>query len=123
MPQCQVYNVKCYSNPQTGMAISPLPVSRISNNVILQILLFLLVNALATAMLLMACGSQCRALAHESLPHNSAAHRGGALSTGMGRLYIFRGVRSFGAHIDDYVTINGLPVHRIAPGSGFYCDI
>jgi hypothetical protein len=41
----------------------------------------------------------------------------------MGRLYVLRGVRSFGAHIDDYVTINGVPVQRVTPASGFYCDI
>ena len=41
----------------------------------------------------------------------------------MGRLYVLRGVRSFGAYIDDYVTINGVPVQRVTPGSGFYCDI
>ena len=40
-----------------------------------------------------------------------------------GRIYIFRMVRPFGAHIDDYVTINGLSVKRITPGNGVYCDV
>ena len=40
-----------------------------------------------------------------------------------GRLYIFRMVKSFGAHIDDYVTINGKSVARVSPGNGFYCDV
>jgi len=84
---------------------------------------FLLVNTLTITMLLMAYESQCPALAQESLSHNSATQEESALSTGMGRLYVFRGVRSFGAHIDDYVTIDGLPVHRIPPGTGFYCNV
>ena len=84
---------------------------------------FLLVNALTIAMLLIAYGSQCPALAQESVSHNSATHEGGVLPAGMGRLYVFREVLSFGAHIDDDVTIDGLPVHRITPGSGFYCDV
>jgi hypothetical protein len=43
--------------------------------------------------------------------------------SGMGRLYIFRPIRSFGAHIEDYITIDGVPVHRLASGTGFYCDL
>jgi len=42
---------------------------------------------------------------------------------GVGRLYVFREVRSFGGHIDDYITINGVRVHRVTPGTGFYCDL
>jgi len=84
---------------------------------------FLVVNILTTAMLLMVCESQCPALAQESLSHNSATEEESALPTEMGRLYVFREVRSFGAHIDDYVTIDGLAVHRITPGTGFYCDV
>ena len=42
---------------------------------------------------------------------------------GMGRLYVFRGLRTFGAHIEDYVTLDGTPVQRISPGGGFYCDV
>jgi hypothetical protein len=32
-------------------------------------------------------------------------------------------LRSFGAHIDNYITINGVPVHRLTAGTGFYCDV
>jgi hypothetical protein len=45
------------------------------------------------------------------------------IPNGMGRLYIFREVRSFGAHIDDDVTIDGVPVARLGPGMGFFCDV
>jgi hypothetical protein len=41
----------------------------------------------------------------------------------MGRLYVFRPIRSFGAHIDDYITVNGIPVRRVTAGTGFYCDV
>jgi hypothetical protein len=85
--------------------------------------LSLVLNALTIAMLVMAYGSRRPALAQQSVSHNSVTYERGALPIGMGRIYIFRVVRSFGAHIDDYVTINGLPVHRIAPGAGFYCDV
>jgi hypothetical protein len=40
-----------------------------------------------------------------------------------GRIYIFRMVRSFGAHLDDYVTVNGNSVARVSPGNGIYCDV
>jgi hypothetical protein len=50
-------------------------------------------------------------------------HAQSTMPSGMGRLYIFRGIRSFGAHIDDYVTINSVPVQRVSPGTGFYCDV
>jgi hypothetical protein len=84
---------------------------------------FRLLNAVTTAMLLMALGSQCPALAEESLTHSSAARCQDGLPAGMGRLYVFREVRSYGAHIDDYVTVDGRPVHRITPGTGLYCDL
>ncbi len=45
------------------------------------------------------------------------------MRSGKGRIYVFREVRSFGAHIDDYVTINGVPVQRVGPGTGFYCEV
>jgi hypothetical protein len=45
------------------------------------------------------------------------------ISAGMGRLHVFRPIRSFGAHIDDYITINGVRVHQLTPGTGFYCDV
>ena len=41
----------------------------------------------------------------------------------MGRLYVFRGIRALGAHVADYVTLNGAPVQRVSPGGGFYCDL
>lgn len=40
-----------------------------------------------------------------------------------GRLYVFRMVRSYGAHLDDYVTINGASIQKIKPGNGIYCDL
>ncbi len=46
-----------------------------------------------------------------------------ATSAPQGRIYIFRMVRSFGAHIDDYVTVNGTSVARVSPGNGIYCDV
>jgi hypothetical protein len=45
------------------------------------------------------------------------------MPSGMGRLYVFREIGSFGADIDDDVTINGIPVQRLRPGTGFYCDV
>jgi len=36
---------------------------------------------------------------------------------------VFRGIGSFGADIDDDVTINGIRVQRLRPGTGFYCDV
>lgn len=42
---------------------------------------------------------------------------------GTGRLYVFREVRPYGAHIGHYVTVNGVPVQRLGAGSGFYCDV
>ncbi|MBV8774769.1 MAG: hypothetical protein JO166_20910 [Deltaproteobacteria bacterium] len=84
---------------------------------------FMVLGLLSTAIVLIAYGLRWPALAQQSLSHNAAAHEGGALPAGMARLYVFREVRSFGAHIDDYVTIDGLPVHRVTPGTGFYCDL
>ena len=45
------------------------------------------------------------------------------MPSGMGRLYMFREIGSFGADIDDDVTINEIPVQRLRPGAGFYCDV
>ena len=60
----------------------------------------------------------------EGLRSDKATPQGQSTGSGStGRLYVFRMVRSFGAHIDDYVTINGVPIRRVSPGSGFYCDI
>jgi hypothetical protein len=60
----------------------------------------------------------------QQLPPDGAAASGtGTKAGGMGRLYIFRQVLSYGAHIDDDVTINGVPVQSVSPGTGFYCDV
>jgi hypothetical protein len=59
-------------------------------------------------------GSRCPAFAQESQS---------TMPGGMGRLYVFREIGSFGAVIDDDVTINGVPVQRLRPGTGFYCDV
>ena len=53
----------------------------------------------------------------------SAQESQSAMPSGMGRLYVFREIGSFGADIDDDVTINGIPVQRLRPGAGFYCDV
>jgi hypothetical protein len=53
----------------------------------------------------------------------SAQESQSAMPGGMGRLYVFREIGSFGADIDDDVTINGIPVQRLGPGTGFYCDV
>ena len=53
----------------------------------------------------------------------SAQESQSAMPSGMGRLYVFREIGSFGADIDDDVTINGIPVQRLHPGAGFYCDV
>jgi len=53
----------------------------------------------------------------------SAQESQSAMPSGMGRLYVFREIGSFGADIDDDVTINAVPVQRLRPGMGFYCDV
>jgi hypothetical protein len=58
-----------------------------------------------------------------SPPDEPGTHQLSSAPSSAGRLYIFRPIRPFGAHIDDDVTVNGLPVHRLAPGTGFYCDL
>ena len=62
-------------------------------------------------------------MAQESPSNKPVAPQESPIASGMGRLYIFRPIRSFGGHIDDYITIDGMPVHRLAPGTGFYCDL
>ncbi len=32
-------------------------------------------------------------------------------------------VRSYGAQIDDSVTVNGTSIQKITPGNGIYCDL
>jgi len=60
----------------------------------------------------------------QALPSDKPLAQGQyAMRSGKGRIYVFREVRSFGAHIDDYVTINGVPVQRVGPGTGFYCEV
>jgi hypothetical protein len=60
----------------------------------------------------------------QELPQDKSLSRDQtAIPSNLGRLYVFREIRSFGAHIDDDVTINGVPVHRLGPGMGFYCDV
>ena len=56
-------------------------------------------------------------------PPNSPAVPHPETKTADARLYVFRPIRSFGAHIDDYITVNGVPAHRLTPGTGFYCDV
>jgi len=68
-------------------------------------------------------GGSTLALAQESPAGKPIVQEEGAVARGMGRLYIFRPIRSFGAHIDDDVTVNGIAVYRLIPGSGFYCDV
>jgi hypothetical protein len=79
--------------------------------------------ALVVAAVLLMCGVPHAAFAFEMPSGKPALHGQDASAGNMGRLYVFRPVRSFGAHIDDYVAINGLPVQRVRPGSGFYCDV
>jgi hypothetical protein len=71
----------------------------------------------------MLCSLSRAALAQALRSDKPVAREQTSGSGGMGRLYVFRMVRSFGAHIDDYVTIDGVPIRRVSPGSGFYCDI
>jgi hypothetical protein len=85
--------------------------------------LFPLVNALASAMFLVICGSPYAPSAQELPPNRLATQERSPTAAGMGQLYIFRPIRPFGAQIDDYVTVNGVPVHRVNPGTGFYCYV
>ena len=80
-------------------------------------------NIFAFTGMLSATGGLISARAQESPLKTPGAPQESAIANGMGRLYIFRPIRSFGSHIDDYVTVDGIPVHRLAPGTGFYCDL
>jgi hypothetical protein len=75
----------------------------------------------ATTLLLLVYGSWHPASAQE-LPKDKPISQS-TIPGSMGRFYVFREIRSFGAHIDDDVTINGVPVQRLSPGMGFYCDV
>jgi hypothetical protein len=83
----------------------------------------LAVNALLFTGMLSATSRLTSAVAQESPLKKLGAKQESAITNGMGRLYIFRPISSFGAHIDDYITVDGVPVHRLAPGTGFYCDL
>ena len=81
------------------------------------------VNVLVFTAMLSARGRLTSAIAQGSPQKKRGTSLESAIANGMGRLYIFRPIRSFGAHIDDYITVDGIPVHRLAPGTGFYCDL
>lgn len=84
---------------------------------------FSVAMAVLVAVMLSATARLSSALPQESPSKRPVAQEEGPIADGMGRLYIFRPIRSFGAHIEAYITVNGIPVHRVAPGSGFYCDL
>lgn len=77
----------------------------------------------AAAIFVAVCASFYAASAHDGPSTKTTVQRQPAMSGGMGRLYVFRPIRSFGAHIDDYITVNGVPVRLVTPGTGFYCDV
>src|SRR5215469_16756133 len=81
------------------------------------------VNTLVFTVALSAPSGLDSAVAQESPLQKLGAPQESPIGNGMGRLYVFRPIRSFGAHIDDYITVDGVAVHRLAPGTGFYCDL
>ena len=81
------------------------------------------VNILVFTVMCSATGGLTSAMAQESPLKKPVSPQESPIANGMGRLYIFRPIRSFGAHIDDYITVDGILVHRLAPGTGFYCDL
>jgi hypothetical protein len=82
-----------------------------------------LVTILLVAFVLSVCVLPCVASGDAS-PSATPTPQAQSIKPGApGRLYIFREVTSFGADIDDYVTVNGVKVQRITPGTGFYCDV
>jgi len=76
--------------------------------------------AILVALLLLLACTTTRA---QEAPREEHVPTPAAPAAGMGRLYVFRGIRPFGAHIADFVTLNGTPVQRVSPGDGFYCDL
>jgi hypothetical protein len=82
-----------------------------------------LVIVLAGLSLFARCTSADNAAERELASAKANIEREGTFSPGMGRLYVFRPIRSFGAHISDYITFNGVQVHQLTPGTGFYCDV
>lgn len=81
---------------------------------------FVVTNVLF-AMFLTMCAAADAASAQELAPSKPVIQEQNAASGG--RLYFFRPIRSYGAHIDDYITVNGISVNRLTPGAGFYCDV
>jgi hypothetical protein len=111
MHWCSEDSSKYFSNPKATTRVTR------------HIAVFVLVNVLGSLMLPARCGAADTDAAQELSPGNATAQENTAIAAGMGRLYVFRPIRSFGAHIDDYITLNGVPVHRLTPGTGFYCDV
>jgi hypothetical protein len=70
--------------------------------------LLMAVNTLVASLVLSSCGWPYASA--QELPSDKPVPDGASTmaASGMGRLYVFREVRSFGAHIDDYVTVNGV---------------
>lgn len=70
----------------------------------------------------------CRALSYRRSDHDAghltnAFPHAAPVPTSKGRIYIFRMVRSAGVPLDDVLTIDGVPVQRISPGNGIFCDV
>jgi hypothetical protein len=84
---------------------------------------FALANVLACLVLPARCAAADASSARELPSGKAAAQDQAAIPDGMARLYVFRPIRSYGGHIEDYITLNGVRVHRLAAGSGFYCDV
>jgi|HubBroStandDraft_1064217.scaffolds.fasta_scaffold22624_2 hypothetical protein len=79
-------------------------------------------NALVASLVLSPCW-RAGASAQELPPYKPVPNGTSTVASDMGRLYVFRQIDSFGAHIDDFVTIDGVPIHRVTPGTGFYCSV
>jgi hypothetical protein len=71
------------------------------------------------ALILSLCGSS-RAAETSTAPITQGL---ATLQSNKGRIYVFRMIRSFGAHIDDFLTIDGATVQRITAGNALYCDV
>jgi hypothetical protein len=78
---------------------------------------------LAVIVFLATCGFTGSAGAQGLPSGEPPSHVLNTITSGMGRIYVFRPIRSFGAHIGDYVTVNGVSVHLLTPGTSFYCDV
>ena len=84
---------------------------------------FVLAIVLAGFMLPARGGTAGTDAAQELSSGKATAHEKSVIAAGKGRLYVFRPIRSFGGHIDDYITINGVPVHQLTAATAFYCDV